>query len=207
MDTELDHLIWGVPDLDDGIREIERRTGVRAAYGGRHHGVGTHNAVLGLGGRTYLEILAPDPNQTRFSSFGALVRDLREPKLLSWALRTTDVRARSEVAQREGLRPGVVLSMSRRMASGTTLSWRFMQVEGHDFGPLMPFMIEWRCSEHPSRQSPTGCELQTLSIESPDAPKLKNHLAILGMTQEVQAATRADLRAEISAPTGSISLN
>ena len=45
----LDHLIFGVPMLEDGVAQQERRYGVRAQTGGRHQGLGTHNALLGLG--------------------------------------------------------------------------------------------------------------------------------------------------------------
>lgn len=206
MPIELDHLIWAVPDLDEGVRDLEVRTGVRAAYGGRHPGVGTHNAILDLGERRYLEVLAPDPTQTRFSSFGALVRDLEEPKLLSWAVRTDDVRAMSDTAKRRGLSPGVVLSLSRRTPAGVTLSWRLMQIEGHGFGPLVPIIIEWRTHEHPSRRSPAGCVLDSLSIRTPGSDSLRSHLGVLGLTLSVEEGDAAALRAELSAPSGPVTL-
>ncbi|MGC1905543.1 MAG: VOC family protein, partial [Candidatus Acidiferrum sp.] len=34
----LDHILLGSSDLDDGIAFVERRTGVRAAFGGVHPG-------------------------------------------------------------------------------------------------------------------------------------------------------------------------
>ncbi|MCP3961868.1 MAG: VOC family protein [bacterium] len=37
----LDHLLWGVPDLERGVHDFAEATGVRAAAGGRHAGVGT----------------------------------------------------------------------------------------------------------------------------------------------------------------------
>ena len=88
--SAVDHLLLGVSDLDRGIAWLEKRTGVRAAVGGSHPGMGTRNALAALGGRRYLEIIAPDPAQTAFN-FRIEVGKLSEPRLIPWACGTNDI--------------------------------------------------------------------------------------------------------------------
>jgi hypothetical protein len=83
---KLDHIIYATPDLGLGIATLERVLGVRATPNGQHRGHGTRNAFIGLGGRTFLEILGPDPDQPipeRPRWLG--IDSLRMPRLKGWA--------------------------------------------------------------------------------------------------------------------------
>ena len=64
----LDHVVYGVSDLQLGIDAFKRVTGVKPVIGGQHVGLGTHNAIFSLGNETYFEIIAPDPEQSHMVS-------------------------------------------------------------------------------------------------------------------------------------------
>jgi hypothetical protein len=87
----LDHILWAVPDRDEGIAYFERLTGIRAVIGGSHPGRGTRNALVSLGANRYLELIAPDPAQPPAENFGAAIRSLTAPKLLTFVVACTDL--------------------------------------------------------------------------------------------------------------------
>lgn len=203
---ELDHFLWAVPRLEDGIAAIERMTGVKARVGGRHPGVGTHNALLALGEKTFLEIIAPDPSQSRFSSFGNLIQGITEPTLVTWVARTQDARKLSDEVQKNGLNPGVILALSRRRPDGTSLSWRTLAIGGHKHGPIIPFFIEWRSEEHPAEISPTGCRMVRFEIESPDARSVLSTLEKIGLHVPVIEGPKPRLRLTLETPKGRVQL-
>src|SRR5712664_1765942 len=113
----LDHFILGCADLDRGIDFVEQHTGVRAAFGGVHPGRGTRNALLSLGERHYLEIMALDPAQNVAPVPGsrpsqiAKLRELKEPRIVGWAVHSGDLdqfaaRLREARIEFEGPRAG-----------------------------------------------------------------------------------------------------
>src|SRR6202047_2137400 len=100
--TLLDHILLGCNDLDRGVAFVEEQTGVRAALGGVHPGAGTRNALLSLGERRYLEIIAPDPDQTDAADTRGL-RKLTEPRLVTWAAHPGDIESFAARLKGEGI--------------------------------------------------------------------------------------------------------
>jgi Glyoxalase-like domain len=88
----LDHIHLGCSDLDRGVAFVEERTGVRAAFGGVHPGRGTQNALLSLGTRRYLEIIALDPKQSGAQQYPVITKRI-EPRLIGWAAHPGDLRS------------------------------------------------------------------------------------------------------------------
>ena len=155
----VDHIVYGVEDLEAGVDELAERLGVRPAPGGRHVGRGTHNALLGLGGDAYLEVIALDPEQPRPAGplpFG--LDRLRLPRLVGWASRTADIEGQRARALERGHDPGEVRSMSRRRPDGFLLEWRLTRDAPDPDRLVVPFLIDWGASPHPAASAPGGAK-------------------------------------------------
>jgi hypothetical protein len=196
----IDHLIFAVPELEDGVGEIEARFGVRAEGGGQHMGQGTHNKLLALGPTTYLEIIAPDPAQPeppRPRPYG--VDGVVGSGLAGWAVACDDIDLAVGRARSAGFDPGDVIEGHRRTADGTTLTWRL--TSNARTAGVIPFLISWGDTPHPAASAPPGLRLESLYIEHPDPESIARALRILGTTVPVIRADRAALVAHIIGPT------
>jgi hypothetical protein len=205
----VDHLLLGARDLDEGIAWLDARTGVKAQPGGSHPGVGTRNALVSLGGRQYLEIIAPDPAQTAFN-FNLDLRALPTPRLVTWAVSTPDVDAAAAAARRHGLEVFGPRDGSRTRPDGSVLQWRSAGVKASfaeaDVDPI-PFFIEWASSSHhPSSEAPPGCRLVDVAVAGPDPLKLEAVLASLGVAATVGKAEHPRLSATLDTPKGRVTI-
>jgi len=197
----IDHIIYAHPDLDAAVAEIEDRFGVRAAGGGQHPGRGTHNRVLGLGARTYLEIIAPDPSQPEPAlsrPYG--VEGITHGHLVGWALASDDIEDAVAHARSMGFDPEGVAEGQRISSTGTLLRWR---VSGNaQAAGLVPFLIDWGDTSHPAVDAPPGLELLSVHVEHPDPRSLGPSLAAMEADVEVREAAEPALVARIGGPKG-----
>jgi hypothetical protein len=203
----LDHILLGSSDLERGMALVEQRTGVRPAFGGVHPGRGTQNALVSLGTRRYLEVIAPDPAQHGGSALAARLAELHEPRLVGWAAHRGDLetfagKLKSAGIAAEGPTPG-----SRKRPDGKLLHWRTLTVRD-DAGGLLPFFIEWSAdSPHPSAGAPAGCELLRFELLSQDPAALAQLAAKMGLEVPVAVNPRSELHAVIKGPQGSLSVS
>src|SRR5687767_1797453 len=113
----IDHLIYADPDLDEAAATVHRHLGVQAGGGGKHPGKGTHNTLLALGPKTYLELIAPDPRQpapARPRPYG--VEGISQGGLVGWAIAVADINAARAYARSQGFDPGPVIDGQREDA-------------------------------------------------------------------------------------------
>lgn len=203
----VDHLIWAARDLESGIAEVEVRLGVRATPGGRHLGRGTRNALLGLGEGVYLEILAPDPSQP--ASGGPLwlgVDPVKPSRLSAWAAKSPDVAGAVTAAARAGVRLGAAIRGGREAPGGTRLAWTVSDPGAVVGAGLIPFLIDWGGTPHPSAGAPRGARLLGLAAEHPDAASVRAQLNALGIDMDVRVAAAPALIATVACARGEVEL-
>ncbi|MDQ1049518.1 catechol 2,3-dioxygenase-like lactoylglutathione lyase family enzyme [Streptomyces sp. V4I2] len=179
--STLDHLVLATPDLAATVADFSRRTGVTPALGGAHVGFGTRNHLVGLGGARYLEIIGPDPEQRAYDGPRPFDVDrLSGPRTVTWAISPADLDATVAAARAQGYDPGSIHPMSRRRPDGTLLEWRLTDGDTAHPSGLVPFLIDWGSSPHPSASGLPVTPLLELSATAPDPDEIRPLLAALG---------------------------
>lgn len=201
--VEIDHLLLGVSELGAGVRWIQDEFNVAAGEGGRHLGVGTHNALIALGGRTYLEIIAPDPEQlVPKAALPYGLGALSAPRLINWAVRVPDMDAWAAKLYQLGI-PIQVKARDRVNPDGRRLVWRTATmpattfVNGADLTGLIPFAIDWQDTVHPSETAPTGIVLESLTLCHPQVALVQTTAAALELPVLVEQAEEPCLKAQV----------
>lgn len=181
MRTSLDHVVIACRDLEQGSAWLRAKLGVDPEEGGKHAAMGTHNRLLRLGSRQYLELLAVDPDADPPAHprwFGLDDRALREraarePFPVTWVTSTDDLD--EAVARVPEL--GTIQELSRG-----ALRWRFALPEGGSlpFDGVLPAMIQWPAGVHPcDRLEDRGCELVAVSLQHPAGTDVAMMLQVL----------------------------
>jgi hypothetical protein len=203
--TLLDHILLGCDDLQRGIAFAADHTGVRAAFGGVHPGRGTQNALLSLGERRYLEIIAPDPAQPDVKNqLAPELRSLKEPRLIGWAAHPGRLSEFAEKLRAGGIRFKGPTPGSRKRPDGGLLQWKTLGLEDDACG-LLPFFIEWASdSPHPSSDAPQGCTLVKFAAETPDQNSLAATLKLLALNLPLEEGQQPRLLATITGPKGQL---
>lgn len=207
MLSKIDHLVYAAPDLAAAIEQVQQLLGVRAVPGGQHPGAGTRNALIGLGDQTYLEIIGPDPSQpnpARPRRFG--IDELRAPRLVTWAAKSTDLVGIIRTAKMYGIDLGQVQPGSRRRPDGELLSWKLTASPESNAGGVVPFFINWGQTQHPASTLPKGCTIVDFRAEHPDANRVQAGLSALGLKLRVDAGAAPALIATIRTPHGQVEL-
>lgn len=206
-----DHLVVAAQTLEAGEDHLERLLGVRPLRGGKHVAMGTHNSLLQLGQRRFIELIAIDPDGVApgrprwFGLDNVAMRDALStgPLLIHWVARCDDLDA-----VRRGCRIdlGRVLDMTRG-----SYRWRItVPDDGHLPGAgVVPTLIQWSNALHPADTMPdNGLRLLALSAAHPEPAVVRSALATLALADapKVTFGTPARLAAMLKTPRGTVTL-
>lgn len=167
--SELDHLVVAARTLEEGAAWIAASLGAQTVPGGKHALMGTHNRLLSLGRRHYLEVIAIDPHAPappRPRWFGLdepamHARLAQGPALIHWVARTADIAAALEDYPEKV----DVLDLERG-----DFRWRIgVPPDGRlPCGGRCPTLIQWQGDAHPADRLPaSGCGLLELATDGP----------------------------------------
>lgn len=194
------------PDLPGTVAAVTRLLGEAPVAVGRHDGRGTRNFLLGLGDGGYLEIIGPDHDQPTPAlprPFG--IDALTEPRLITWAVRVTDIDAAVAEARAAGYDPGAASDMSRETPDGQSLRWRLTLSRDGSHTGVVPFLIDWGATAHPSASLPQ-VTLRGLEAVHPDPVRTAARLRALSADLTVRPGLRPGLIATLDGPNGSSTL-
>ena len=199
--------MFAANDLEAGMDKIESLFGVRPVPGGQHEGFGTHNALLSLGEKLYLEVIAPDPSleppgRRHLPNFLD-----PNPHLVTWIMRTDAIEALAQKLRDAGIPIGEVFPGKRVTPEGRIIEWKLTNPFALPFDGAIPFLINWGSSPHPADEAPIGGSLVGLRIKHPDPNTVLNALKVLDVELEVQQATKFKLVASVETKNGLVELS
>jgi len=206
-----DHLVVAATTLQAGIDYVAGITGVAPTIGGKHATMGTHNALLKLGPRAFLEVIAIDPGGTRptrprwfdLDSI-ALQGDLAErPRLIHWVARTTDIE------RAVGACPIALGTI--HAASRGDFRWRITMADdgSRPARGIVPTLIQWDVDAHPADTLPSSdVTLAQFAASHPDPAPVRAALAKLGLADAIHVTYDRDARlaAMLRTPYGVVAL-
>jgi hypothetical protein len=208
----LDHLVLAATTLADGIDYLSEVLGVTPTMGGRHDAMGTHNALLRLGERCYLEVIAIDPDGAKparprwfdLDSVALQAELVERPRLVHWVARTSDIAAATA-------RCPVPLGPVHAMARGE-YRWRItIPDDGTRPGRgVVPTLIQWDVPQHPADGLPkSGVTLAHLAASHPEPADVRAALAALGLREALAVTYDRETRlaAMLRTPRGIVTLS
>jgi hypothetical protein len=203
-----DHLVVAAATLEQGEAYLEQRLGVRPQRGGKHALMGTHNSLIGLGAKRYIEVIAIDPEASpplgqRWFALDTPALQSTLPRLIHWVARTHDI----DTARRSlGVDPGAVQAMTRG-----GFEWRItVPADGSlPAGGVLPTLIQWSDHRHPADALPDSrLRLLALAGAHPHAGVIRSALAALALGETIKVTYGAQPRmvAMLQTPRGPVTL-
>lgn len=206
MSLILDHILMGAPDLNRSTAAFAELAGVTPGGGGSHAGFGTRNELVSLGDGLFFEIIAPDPDQAASGHRAEALERLDAPSMHAFCLRSDDIAEVANRAQMAGIKTLEPVQMGRTRTDGVRLNWEILYFNAPEWGEALPFVIDWKGSQHPAQTSPGGCVLTEFTVLHPRAIALQTLYRALGIDVPVKSAMTPGYLVRLETPKGEVVL-
>jgi hypothetical protein len=175
---ELDHLVVAASSLEEGRIFILEQLGLEMQPGGQHERMGTHNCLLRIGAKSYLEVIAIDPGGIKpdVPRWFGLDSFVGSPRLLHWVARISEADLETVYLPEYGR----IHTMTRG-----SFSWQItIPADGSLPGDgLIPTIIAWdSSSSHPcDLLAANDCNLIRLEGTHPETARIAERISNLGL--------------------------
>ncbi|MEM7143191.1 MAG: VOC family protein [Actinomycetota bacterium] len=200
----VDHIFWGVPDTEAAVEMLALRTGVRANIGMRPEpSFPTLAAAISLGHERFFEIHGPNPEYDGPDHFlHGLLSSLREPRLLLWYARSTDLDRTAEQLEAAGERFEPWAAAADEWDNADLSTYRAGCIAGENLNPSIPYLIEWRDRSELDTKLVTGMSLSRLWVTAKDPARTTAVHEMLGIDIPIESAVRDGFFVELDTPNG-----
>jgi catechol 2,3-dioxygenase-like lactoylglutathione lyase family enzyme len=136
--VRVDHVIFGVADLDAARQRFADEFGLHAQFGGEHPQLGTRNCLVPVGASQYLELMAvADPASAHPLPRFLTGRIGPGDRAVAVCLAPDDL---DTVASRLSL---AIVAGERHTPGGDVVRWRMAGLEAALGPERLPFFIDW----------------------------------------------------------------
>lgn len=208
---QLDHIVYGVPNLSQAIKEFQEKTGVTPTIGGKHKGLGTHNAIVSLGNLRYIELIALDPDASiknrALPSWCAPLLDITKPEIMTWAIQTDNMTQLITQLNSFNLQIDPPQLFSREKPDSTTISMElaFKKQPPAPYDGIIPFLINWK-SIHPTKTMESRCQIKNWYGTHPKADEINAIFSKVGIVFVVKKAPSVSMHLVLNTPKGIIEI-
>ncbi len=206
--SKIDHIVYAVPNLQQGMDDFEKLSGVRPTYGGKHLHQGTHNALVNLGENIYFELLAIDPDNNNVPAPLWMGMNLiTEPTITRFAIKSNDMERDCSILEKINPLLAETKTGMREKKDGTILNWRLSIPLASPKIEMIPFLLDWQDSQHPTESLKQNCSIIDFRLHHPAASTLKKQLIPFELGLEIMESDTIAFELKVKSPNGTLVLS
>jgi len=205
--TRVDHIVYAFRNLDEGIKHVQSLTGAIPIKGGEHLEFGTHNALLSIGSNCYLELIAPDYNNSFRGKRWMSVDQISRPTITRWSINSNDINSDAEKLGSIQTDLGEIINGQRSLSDNTTLKWKMTRPSSNKTIGTLPFLLDWSQSNfHPCDKLEKKCKLISVKIKTQNHKSLKSILGSTANKIQIITSNTDEINLTLDTPNGIVNL-